>query len=79
MDVCRCECCLLSCRGLCDELITRPEEFYRQWCVVVCDLETSWMRPSRFIIGYRPRIFCFVLFCFWTAQLRPTLLHFWGL
>jgi len=28
-------------RGLCDELITRPEESYRQWCVVVCDLETS--------------------------------------
>jgi len=24
-----------------DELITRPEEFYRLWCVVVCDLETS--------------------------------------
>ena len=29
---------------LCDELITRPEESYRQWCVVVCDLDTSWMR-----------------------------------
>jgi len=26
-------------RGLCDELITRPEESYRLWCVVVCDLE----------------------------------------
>jgi len=34
----------LSSRGLCDELITRPEESYRLWCVVVCDLETSWMR-----------------------------------
>jgi len=32
---------LLSGRGLCDELITRPEESYRLWCVVVCDLETS--------------------------------------
>jgi hypothetical protein len=31
----------LSGRGLCDELITRPEEFYRLCCVVVCDLETS--------------------------------------
>ena len=31
-------------RGLCDELITRPEESYRLWCVVVCDLETSRMR-----------------------------------
>jgi hypothetical protein len=34
---------VLSGRGLCDELITRPEEFYRLWCVVVCDLETSRM------------------------------------
>ena len=39
-----CECCVLSGRGLCDELITRPEESYRMWCVVVCDLETSCMR-----------------------------------
>ena len=34
---------MLSGRGLCDELITRPEESYRLWCVVVCDLETSRM------------------------------------
>ena len=34
---------VLSGRGLCDELITRPEEFYRLWCVVVSDLETSRM------------------------------------
>jgi len=39
-----CECCVLSGRGHYDELITRPEKFYRLWCVVVCDLETSWMR-----------------------------------
>ena len=32
-------CWVLSGRGLCDELITRPEESYRLWCVVVCDLE----------------------------------------
>ena len=32
---------MLSGRGLCDELITRPEESYRQRCVFVCDLETS--------------------------------------
>jgi len=36
-----CKCCVLSGRGLCDELITRLEESYRLWCVVVCDLETS--------------------------------------
>jgi len=35
---------VLSGRGLCDELITRPEESYRLWSVVVCDLYTSWMR-----------------------------------
>ena len=47
MSVC-CECCALSGRGLCDELITRPEESYRLWCVV-CDLEkqTSRMRRPR--------------------------------
>ena len=32
---------MLSGRGLCDELIIRPEESYRLWRVVVCDLETS--------------------------------------
>ena len=36
-----CECRLLSGRGLFDELITRPEESYRLWRVVVYDLETS--------------------------------------
>ena len=38
MFVC-CECCVLSGRGLCDELINRPEESYRLWCVVVCGIE----------------------------------------
>ena len=32
---------MLSGRGLCDEPIARPEESYRLWCVIVCDLETS--------------------------------------
>ena len=39
-----CECCVMSGRGLCDGLITRPEGSYRLWCVVVYDLETSRMR-----------------------------------
>ena len=30
---------MLSGRGLCNELITRPEESYRLWCVIVCVLE----------------------------------------
>jgi hypothetical protein len=33
-------CIVLSGRGLCDELITRPNESYRLWHVVVCDQET---------------------------------------
>jgi hypothetical protein len=36
-----CGCCVLSGRGFCDGLITRPEESYRVWCVCVCDRETS--------------------------------------
>ena len=39
-----CECCVLSGRGLCYELITCPEESYRLRCLVVCDLETSRVR-----------------------------------
>ena len=34
-----CECRVLSGRGLCDELITRPEETYRLCCVFLCDQE----------------------------------------
>jgi hypothetical protein len=34
------ECCVLSGKGLCNGLITHPEESYRLWCVE-CDLETS--------------------------------------
>ena len=30
---------MLSGRGLCDGLITHPEESHQLWCVVVCDLE----------------------------------------
>jgi hypothetical protein len=32
---------VLSGRGLCEELITRPEESYGLCCVALCDLETS--------------------------------------
>jgi hypothetical protein len=39
MFIC-CECCVLS-GSLCDGLITRPEEPYRLWRLVVCDQETS--------------------------------------
>src|SRR5215510_2027008 len=33
---------VLSGRCLCDGLITRPEESYRLWRVLVCDYETFW-------------------------------------
>jgi hypothetical protein len=39
MEVCLL--CVLLGRGLCDELITCPEESCRLWRVVVCDQETS--------------------------------------
>jgi len=49
MSVC-CECCVLSGRCLCEELITRPEELCQLWCVVVCGLEqcfsTAGPRPG---------------------------------
>jgi hypothetical protein len=54
-----CECCVLSgSRGLCDELVPRPEEFYRLWCVSnVCDYETSTKRggpgPCRAVELYK--------------------------
>ena len=46
MDVC-CECCVLWSRGLCDGLLTRPEESYRLWCVSECDCEPWTMRRPR--------------------------------
>jgi hypothetical protein len=50
MFVC-CECCVLSGTGLCDGLITRTEEFYRLWRVVVCDQETSKTRRLKSATG----------------------------
>ena len=47
-----CECCMSS--GLCDELITRPEESYRPRCVVVYETETSRMRRPLSALGCRP-------------------------
>jgi hypothetical protein len=55
-----CECCVLSGRGLCDELITRSEESYRPWRVVVCDLETSKEEAKSPLKGceYKPTMGC---------------------
>jgi hypothetical protein len=43
MFVC-CECCVISGRGLCDGLITRPEESYRTWRVAVCVIKKPRIR-----------------------------------
>jgi hypothetical protein len=51
MFVC-CVCCVLSGRGLCDEMITRPKESYRLWRVV-CDEETCWTRSPYPTLGCR--------------------------
>ena len=67
-----CECCMLSDRGLCDELITRPEESYRMWCVVVCDLETSRMRRSSSALGRsatEKKMLCILIVCLCMATL----------
>jgi hypothetical protein len=45
-----CDCCVLSGTVLCDELITRPEEYYRLWRVAVCDIETSSMSSQTSIV-----------------------------
>ena len=55
-----CECCVLSGRGLCHELITPPEESYRLWRVVVWDLETSKEEAKSPLKGceYKPTMDC---------------------
>ena len=51
---------MLSGRGLCVELITRPEESYRLWYVFVCDLETSRIGAPYDISSLRVNNFKFV-------------------
>ena len=48
--------CVLSGRDLCDGLITRPEESYRLWCVLVCDLGTWRMRRLKRVRVVKCRI-----------------------
>jgi hypothetical protein len=48
-------CCVLSGRGLCDELITRPEESYQLSFIGVCDQETSWTRRPQPTLGCKAR------------------------
>jgi hypothetical protein len=54
---------VLSGRGLCDELITHPEESYQLCCVVVCDLETSRIgAPYIYDISHLRVNFCAAIF-----------------
>jgi len=49
---------VLSGRGLCDEPITRPEESYRRWRVVVSDQEpskTRRLKPATGLWKIQPR------------------------
>ena len=55
MFVC-CECCVLSDRGLGDEVTTRPEESYRLWRVVECDREASIKRKPWPALGRRATV-----------------------
>jgi hypothetical protein len=67
-----CECCVLSGRGLCDELITRPDKSYRLRCVVVCDLETSWMRSHGPLGGCRAKNKHHIFHCYHVQLLFVT-------
>jgi hypothetical protein len=66
-----CECCVLSGRGLCDELITRPEESYRLWFFVVCDLETSRMSRTWPALGRSATNFIAILLAKLYVQRKP--------
>jgi hypothetical protein len=70
-----CECCGLS-GCLCDELITRSEQSYRLWRVLVCDQETSktrrlkpatglWKIQSQWVVtsGKQTNINTYILVC----------------
>ena len=62
-----CECCVLSRRGICEGLITRPEESYRMWCVVECDLETTRMKrpwPTGGCRAKKSRIYIYIYIYF---------------
>ena len=58
MDICLLWVSFLSGRGLCNELITRPEGSCRLCCVVVCDLETSRMGAPYIYDISRLRVKC---------------------
>jgi len=75
--------------GLCDELITRPEESCRLWCVVVCDVETSWMRrpwpnvgavaPKRKFFSRKKKYFRWVVYLYYATVLHSFAGPYWNI
>ena len=60
ISVC-CKCCVLSGRGLCEELFTHPEESYRMWCVVMCDFRNLVNEEALRPLGaVAPKKLCFI-------------------
>ena len=58
-------CCVLSGRGLCDGLISRPEESYRLLCGIVCDLENLKNEEAMTRVGsqrHRKKVYSTVFF-----------------
>jgi hypothetical protein len=53
ISVC-CECCVLSGRGLCDGIITLPEEFYPVYCVLM------WSRKPVSLLRHRTKKLIYV-------------------
>jgi hypothetical protein len=56
-----CVSCVMSGRGLCDEMVTRPEEFYRLWPVIVRDQETSLYEETIACAGLQSQLLLLLL------------------
>jgi hypothetical protein len=64
-----CKCCVLSGRGLCDELITHQEEYYRLRCVVVCDLENLKNEKAMTRFGLQRHKKMYIILCMYVFNI----------
>jgi hypothetical protein len=74
MSVC-CECCVLSGRGLCVGMVTRPDVSYRLWCVWVW----SWILDNEEVVAHWWLLRCVMgkkYFCFNFTTISKLLLRF---
>jgi hypothetical protein len=63
---------MFSGKGLCDELITRPEESYRLWCIVVCNLQILKNEEAMTRVGSQRQsgnIYIYII-CIWLEYWR---------